>query len=172
MKPTMLCCIALATGLSFVTLSGCTTQNASTNNHPTSHLSNHSTSNSLRVQNASSTGTANNTSAPSPAPQLTLEQIQFADNQITFILTHGDMQHTYVNPHITSDRKQFIVTLKHVGHGDYPIDVATPVDANWATSYQLTQKGDNLTVTVDLRPGFSTVTPLIGGGTQIAFTIH
>ncbi|GEO25891.1 hypothetical protein AAC03nite_16760 [Alicyclobacillus acidoterrestris] len=82
------------------------------------------------------------------------------------------MQHTYVNPHITSDRKQFIVTLRHVGHGDYPIDVTTPVDANWATSYQLTKTGDNLTITVDLRPGFSTVTPLIGGGTQIAFTIH
>ncbi|GMA60506.1 hypothetical protein GCM10025859_09460 [Alicyclobacillus fastidiosus] len=103
---------------------------------------------------------------------MTLEQIQVADNQVVFILTHGDMQNTYVDPHISADKKQFIVTLQNVEQGHYPLNQTQSIESNWATSYQITRNAHNLTFTFALKPGVSRFTPMIGGGDQIAFTFQ
>ncbi|MFB5191867.1 hypothetical protein [Alicyclobacillus fastidiosus] len=195
MKRTSLCSLVCAVGLSIATVSGCgshstasdntssipstapnngtgsQTSNAAGSQNPTPHRSTeHGTGSENSSHNNTTTGST--TSVTPSNPLLTLEQIQVADHQVVFILTHGDMQNTYGNPHISADNKHFIVTLKNVEQGHYPLNKTKSIQSNWATSYQITRNGHDLTLSFTLKPGVSHFTPMIGGGDQIAFTFQ
>jgi len=115
-----------------------------------------------------STGASN---ADKSTPAVTLENMQFEDNALVLIMTHGTMQTTYTNPHFsTGTLKQFIVTLRDTSPGKYLLSQVQPINAIWAKNMLIEKNGSDLILTFDLKHSFSSFQTGIAGGFEIQFS--
>jgi len=97
--------------------------------------------------------------------------MQFADNALVLIMTHGTMQTTYTNPHFsTGTLKQFIVTLRDTSPGKYLLSQVQPINAIWAKNMLIEKNGSDLVLTFDLKHSFSSFQTGIAGGFEIQFS--
>lgn len=119
--------------------------------------------NSVKVQSTQSSSTT--------TPPVTLENMQFTNDAVLFVMTHGTMQSTYADPHFSSGNpKQFIVTLRNTKPGKYPLNQVQSVNSDWAKSMVVTKNGNDLVLTFNLKKNFSSFQTGIAGGFEIQFS--
>ncbi|QSO48443.1 hypothetical protein [Alicyclobacillus mengziensis] len=119
--------------------------------------------NSVKVQSTQSTSTT--------TPPVTLENMQFTNDAVLLVMTHGTMQSTYSDPHFSSGNpKQFIVTLRNTKPGKYPLNQVQTVNSGWAKSMVVTKNGSDLVLTFNLKKNFSSFQTGIAGGFEIQFS--
>lgn len=162
----VLASLVLTTGL----VTACTPSDGKIG-HAVDHVGNSTISSTHPTNQANSTGASVSSGALRTAnDRLTLQRIQVVSNGVIFVLTHGDMLQVYENPHITGGRRPtFVVTLRNVDPGRYPLNHTTMVHSNWATDMTLSHVGPDLRAVFHLHPGIKTVTTAVGFGDTIQF---
>lgn len=101
-----------------------------------------------------------------------LENMEFGTDYLNLILTHGNMQTVYKNPHIESSDtiKKFIVTLNNVSQGKFSLNKNISINKPWAKSLTLTRSGSDLILTCILTSEVKSFQTGIAGGSEISFT--
>lgn len=95
--------------------------------------------------------------------KMILEKIQVANSALVITTTYGNLQTAYANPQIINGNpKEFVVTLKNTIPGKFKLNQPKPISSNWGTSMEVSQVGNNLKLTFQLKSTISSYAIYIG----------
>lgn len=161
----------LSTGNSSETSSQPNSQYPANSSNSTGTPSGSISSNTVAGSSGQTAGALGNTA------NLTLENILVGGGAypgITLVVTHGDMVNEYTNAHVvtTGTQRQFLITLKNINPGKYPIGKPVSLNTKNIPSVEISNQGGNLVLTFDISKNYQSAVVGPAGGSEIGVLLQ